>query len=703
MGLSVLNIAYPFARVGPDAVGGAEQVLHLIDRALAEAGHHSVVIAPEGSSTAGDLVSAPVTGGPIDGAARKEAYARYRELIPKAIEQYSIDIVHLHGLDFINYLDDWRVPALATLHLPPESYDAHVFGLPPQLRLVCVSQSQRRRCPPAADLLVVENGVAVDELPLPAPRGNYALAMGRICPEKGFDMALDAAARAGVELLLAGEVFPYQAHQAHYRLQIVPRLDARRRFVGAIGLERKRAMLCSAHCLLAPSLVAETSSLAAMEALACATPVIAFPSGALAEIVEDGITGFLVSSVEEMAQAIAAVRRIDPAMCRARAQERFSARRMTGEYLKLYGQLSRTPTTAGPATPRNSRALSQISSAVLTTCSELEDLLPQWLRLWRDCGSTPFQSPHWLLLWWKHFGADGQLCMAVLRRYGELAAVLPFWLRGTEETGARELLLMGSGVSDSLDALYDPEARELCAAFASEHLAASAQRWAVCDLQELPAGSPLLDARLPRYPWSERSVQSVCPALKLEGDLARSIPAAMLRRWRYYQRRLQRSARIILENADRQNFEQCFTDLIALHQARWNARGQPGVLSDPAVAGFHREAARCLMQEGALRLYLLRVDGAPAASYYGFQWRGRAFYYLGGFDPRLSGLNPGTVLVGHAIEQAVAEGSREFCFLRGNEAYKYSWGARDGFTYRRIIRKASQADARGTPAYASGA
>jgi CelD/BcsL family acetyltransferase involved in cellulose biosynthesis len=612
--------------------------------------------------------------------------------------------VHLHGLDFINYLDDWGVPALATLHLPPEWYDRGVFQLQSRLDLVCVSQSQRGRCPPAARPLLIENGIPIDELPLPARKANYALAMGRICPEKGWDIALDAAARAGTDLILAGEIFPYEAHQIYFAWEIVPRLDSHRRFVGPLGLARKRAVLSAAHCLLAPSLAAETSSLVAMEAVACGTPVIAFPSGALAEIVEDGITGFLVRNIDEMAQAIARSTRIHPEMCRARARQRFSAYRMTDEYLKLYRELARARTPANSAaTAHNSAAVEEISSAVLTTYDELKELLPQWLGLWRRCGWTPFESPHWLLSWWKHFGADGRLCVSVLRRRGVLAAVLPFWITGGEDSGAAELLLIGTGVSDSLDALYDPEAKELCAALAAEHLAASAEQWELCDLQELPPESPLLRERLPCHLRSDTSVQSVCPALRLEGSLPGSIPAAMLRRLRYYQRRLRRNANISVESANQQNFEECYADLLALHRARWNARGQPGVLHDPAVAGFHREAARCLMKEGALRLYLLRVDGAAAAAYYGFQWRGRSFYYLGGFDPRFAELNPGTVLVGHAIEQAAGEGSREFCFLRGNEAYKYAWGARDGFSYRRIIRTTSQSESRGTPAYDSGA
>jgi glycosyltransferase involved in cell wall biosynthesis len=135
-------------------------------------------------------------------------------------------------------------------------------------------------------------------------------------------------------------VFPYAAHQRFFEKEIAPRLDRSRRFIGPVTFDQKKRLLASARCLLAPSLVPETSSLVAMEALACGTPVIAFASGALAQIVEDGRTGFVVRTMEEMAEAIRRVDLIDPEVCRQSAQARFSMSRTVENYFGLYRQLA---------------------------------------------------------------------------------------------------------------------------------------------------------------------------------------------------------------------------------------------------------------------------------------------------------------------------------------------------------------------------
>ena len=347
MPLTVLSVGYSLAPVGPDAVGGAEQVLSALDRALVEAGHHSVVVANLGSQTAGTLVPSGPVPPQITGDARAEAQRRHRQAVAEALARFPVDLVHSHALDFADHLPTAEIPTLVTLHLPRDFYPP---GSVPTTRrgtwFNCVSASQRRSFPSFPTMLPeIANGVAVDRLQAHQARRYFALCLGRICPEKGFEHAIDAARRAAMPLLIGGEVFPYEAHRRYFETEIRPRLGPRVRFLGPVGWARKRRLLNAARCLLSPSLAAETSSLVAMEAIACGTPVIAFPAGALADIVEPGVTGYLVGDAGAMAAAIRAVDRLDRQTCRDVARRRFSLDRMATCYFALYHRLA----AGGPA------------------------------------------------------------------------------------------------------------------------------------------------------------------------------------------------------------------------------------------------------------------------------------------------------------------------------------------------------------------
>ena len=341
--LTVLSVAYPLAPVGPDAVGGAEQVLATLDRALVAAGHRSRVIACEGSIVAGELLPIARAPGTLDDAARASAQAAVRQVLATQ----TADVFHLHGIDFATYLPSGGPPLLATLHLPPTWYSAEALNpARGDVWLHCVSSAQDRALQDVPHtprtLPPIGNGVDVDALGS-ARHGKrrYAITLGRICPEKGQHIALQAAHRAGVGLLIGGKAFPYPAHQDYFASEVAPLLDRQRRFLGPLGFERKRRLLAGARCLLVPSSAPETSSLVAMEALACGTPVIAFPSGALADLVDHGRTGFLVDSAAEMAEAIARATEIDPHVCREIARSRFSQADTIAGYFAAYERLVR--------------------------------------------------------------------------------------------------------------------------------------------------------------------------------------------------------------------------------------------------------------------------------------------------------------------------------------------------------------------------
>jgi glycosyltransferase involved in cell wall biosynthesis len=350
MPLTILSVSYPLARVAEDTAGGAEQILSLLDHGIVSAGHRSIVIAPEGSQCRGTLIRTALPSGPLNEGSRARAHESCRQAIRSALQRYSVDLVHMHGIDFLEYLPEAGVPVITTLHLPLSWYKSEVFSLTrPDTHLVCVSESQRNLGLPASSKCrVIPNGVRLDRYHPSHEKGNYAIALGRICPEKAFHLALDAASDAGVPLVLAGHVFGYKAHIDYFESELRPRLAGLHQFIGTVGGPRKTQLLAEARCLVVPSLVAETSCLVAMEALACGTPVVAFRRGALAELVEDGCTGFLVDTVSQLAQAILDSKRLSSTICRERARRRFSAEKMIRDYMWLYEEVAHASTPALP-------------------------------------------------------------------------------------------------------------------------------------------------------------------------------------------------------------------------------------------------------------------------------------------------------------------------------------------------------------------
>jgi glycosyltransferase involved in cell wall biosynthesis len=342
--VTVLNVAYPLAPVGVDAAGGAEQVLSTLDRAAVARGHESLVIAPAGSRVAGELIPLPPVPAQLDETARRAAQAACADLVAAVCRDRAPDVVHLHGIDCDSYLPPADIPTVVTLHLPPAWYAPRLFSeAGPRAWFVSVSATEQRTAPAVRRMRTIVNGVDVERLPrIDVDVQRYTVTLGRVCPEKGFHLALDAAARAGIPLIAAGRVFPYPAHVDYFEREIAPRLRTTgARWLGPVGLARKRRLLSSAQCLIVASLVEETSSLVAMEALACGTPVVARRSGALPEIVENGKTGFVVDDEPSMARAIADAAALDRTECRRAAVARFDARRMASEYLALYEECAR--------------------------------------------------------------------------------------------------------------------------------------------------------------------------------------------------------------------------------------------------------------------------------------------------------------------------------------------------------------------------
>lgn len=294
----------------------------------------------------------------------------------------------------------------------------------------------------------------------------------------------------------------------------------------------------------------------------------------------------------------------------------------------------------------------------------LRALEPAWWSLWHaDPAATPFHSPAWLLPWAAVF-QPGSCCAVV----GEGSFLLPLFTLD----GGRHVLPLGAGTTDWLG--------PLCTRLPDAPIP-----WpdtaALIDLPGLSTTTPPLQSP---PGWREEGGEGEpCPAL----DLPAALPKSLRQNLRTARHRLDRLGKAAIHRVTGPDIPPTLDALFALHSARWQQDGDPGVLADPLVQAFHRQAAPRLDAAGLLRLYALELDGRIVAVLYGLSAKGRFHYYIGGHAPALAACSPGSLLLAHAIAEATAEGCTLFDFLRGREPYKYRWGATDRPSrWRRLTR-----------------
>jgi CelD/BcsL family acetyltransferase involved in cellulose biosynthesis len=328
-------------------------------------------------------------------------------------------------------------------------------------------------------------------------------------------------------------------------------------------------------------------------------------------------------------------------------------------------------TTSSP--PTRSPSLEPIATA-----ATLGALRPEWEQLWRDAGGSPFQSPAWLVPWWKHIGR-GELAGAAVRdsRGGELIGLAPLYVY-RDEHGMRHLFPLGIATTDHIDMLAAPGREDEVAQAIATHVHELHGAWDVLEVPQLSDDALWLRCRWPGA-WS-RDVSECEPNPVL--PLPARVPEAMAANVAYCRRRAAREYEITVEIADATNISATLDALAKLHAKRWSRQELPGVLGEPGVLDWHREAAPQLHEQRLLRLLVLRFGGRIVAVLYcladASQRPHRRWHdYIGGFDPDVAAFSPGALVIAHAIGMATEEGAAAFDFLRGAEPYKYRWGAID--------------------------
>ena len=303
---------------------------------------------------------------------------------------------------------------------------------------------------------------------------------------------------------------------------------------------------------------------------------------------------------------------------------------------------------------------------------------PEWAALWRRLpDATPFAAPEWLIPWARHH-APGRAVAATLRSGGRLVGLLPVFAW----EGA--LLLAGTGPSDRGDILLEPGFEASVPALLTALPGAATEPFDRIDLRQLPPTSPLLRGAPPGWVASDDEPCLVAPLDGKDG-LGRA-SKRQRSNWRYAIRRIEREGGSLglVPAADT---GAAMDDLLRLHAARWAEKGQAGVLANPRLGAFLREAAEALLGAGLLRFHALSFGGERAAVLLVLSGRRTHHYYIGGFDPARARLSPSAALIGAAMARAHAEGAVALDFLRGAEAYKAAWGARPSGTRRLVLRR----------------
>jgi len=339
--MRIAQVAPLIESVPPRGYGGTERVVSWLTEELVRQGHDVTLFASADSRTRARLVPGAERALRQDQEV-SDPWAHHRALVERVFQAAArFDIIHFHT-DYLHYplSRRSRVPTLTTLHGRLDLPDlVPVYREFDDIPLVSISDAQRRPLP-----WVNWQGTVYHGLPPELhrfedhPRGDYLLFLGRLSPEKRVDRAIDIAERLGVPLKIAAKVD--RADRAYFDAEVRHRLQAPGiEFLGEVGGARKEELLGHARALLFPVDWPEPFGLVMIEAMACGTPVIAWPCGSVPEVVDDGVTGYLVGSVDEAAEAVRHVGDIDRRGIRAVFERRFSAPRMAQDYLAIYRRL----------------------------------------------------------------------------------------------------------------------------------------------------------------------------------------------------------------------------------------------------------------------------------------------------------------------------------------------------------------------------
>jgi glycosyltransferase involved in cell wall biosynthesis len=341
--MKIAQVAPLIESVPPRLYGGTERIVSYLTEELIRQGHEVTLFASGDSQTGAELVATVPNALRLDPVVRD--YAPYSVLQIEHVRRRAneFDVIHFHS-DFLHLpLVRATMPdrVVTTMHgrLDLPDYRA-LFAEFDDAPLVSISNHQRNPLSGAHWVGTVYHGLPAEVCSFnPAPRGDYLAFLGRISPEKRPDRAMEIARRAGAKLKIAAKVD--NADQEYFRTRIEPLLSQSHvEFIGEIGEDRKSELLGNAQALLFPIDWPEPFGLVLIEAMSCGTPCIAWRAGSVPEVVDHGVTGFVIDSLDAAVDAVGRIAMLDRRAVRAKFEQRFSAERMARDYLDVYARIA---------------------------------------------------------------------------------------------------------------------------------------------------------------------------------------------------------------------------------------------------------------------------------------------------------------------------------------------------------------------------
>lgn len=340
--MRIAQVAPLIESVPPHGYGGTERVVSYLTEELVREGHQVTLFASGDSVTSAELVPCAPRSLRLDPDVVDPIAHQTVELEAVAAQAHRFDVIHWH-LDYFHFPMSrrLRIPHVTTLHGRLDIPDLQpVYREFREMPLVSISNDQRAPLSHANWVATVHHGMPADELTPRFEPGEYLAFLGRISPEKRADRAIEIARRTGMRLRIAAKVD--DADRGYFESHIEPMLEQDHvEFIGEIGPDDKHDFLAHASALLFPIDWSEPFGLVMIEAMACGTPVVAYRSGSVPEVIVDGVNGFVVDDLDGAVQAVRRLDELSRRRCRQAFEERFTAERMARNYLALYEHLIR--------------------------------------------------------------------------------------------------------------------------------------------------------------------------------------------------------------------------------------------------------------------------------------------------------------------------------------------------------------------------